>query len=436
MDWPALGNSKLKLKGGATTSFRTYTSYLESGKPYTFSVSDKDSILLELYRFRYDASGRLNKIITNVPYVEGGQSTTNDTLIYDVAGNLIRIDRRSSDPSKAGAFIPGSGSVLSFRLHFQGILYEWGCPPSPGCGPLGPDYISKETSNTILNFGVVNLVKIPTQFLTIYDINTCANCEKKVDTFYFHPLMILKDHLSENYDREENGFGDTMLFLYMVDWWRPRSNQETTKDETVTFTLNMAFKSYLIVAWFLLLGSKTTHAQFQLPIFDMELKVHQTLFPIAGERTGETELIETTNMYGGAHVQINQYVAVGGFYSRSFRGMATIRRLESEEALFAQKGLDVRLSTGRAKKWRPYLVVSYSHIEIVQVSESYRLAYQSNAIGATLGIMRRLGNNLYFNVIEFRGQYLHDDIWFAGEDKMNFFLDAKMGLTYIIGKRK
>src|SRR5688572_1145404 len=37
MEWPALGaNSKLKLKGGTTTAVRSYTSFLESGKPWTF----------------------------------------------------------------------------------------------------------------------------------------------------------------------------------------------------------------------------------------------------------------------------------------------------------------------------------------------------------------------------------------------------------------
>src|SRR5688572_683274 len=60
MDWPALGaNSKLKLKGGVTTSFKSYTTLLESGKPHKFYLfsSGSDSTILEFYRFIYDVNG-------------------------------------------------------------------------------------------------------------------------------------------------------------------------------------------------------------------------------------------------------------------------------------------------------------------------------------------------------------------------------------------
>ena len=62
MDWPALGaNSKLKVKTGITTTFRSYASFLGSGKPWNFYLfsSGPDSTILELYSFRYNSSGRL-----------------------------------------------------------------------------------------------------------------------------------------------------------------------------------------------------------------------------------------------------------------------------------------------------------------------------------------------------------------------------------------
>ena len=202
----------------------------------------------------------------------------------------------------------------------------------------------------------------------------------------------------------------------------------------------MIFKTYLLIGGLLIFISGESYAQLKLPTFDVELKINQTLMPGDARNEGEIQFIETTNIYGGAHVQINQHVALGGFYSRSFRGTVSVRYNNgnvSHEALLLQKGLDVRLSTSRAKKWRKYLSVNFSQVEIVQVNEAYRLADKSNVFGASLGIMRKLSNKLYLNVIELGVKVRSDDIWFAaGLEGQKVFMDAKMGLTYNIGKRK
>ena len=182
---------------------------------------------------------------------------------------------------------------------------------------------------------------------------------------------------------------------------------------------------------FFLLTLASIHgvAQLKLPTFDIELKINQNLI-------AENTFVETTNFYGGAHVQINQHVALGGFYSRSFRGVTVNGNSDQKaEALQLQKGLDVRLSNGRAKKWRKYLSVNYSQVEIVQVNKGFRLAGKSNAFGASLGIMRKLSHNLYLNVIELGVNAMTDEIfWFNTSDKI--IIHAKMGLTYNIGRRK
>ena len=186
---------------------------------------------------------------------------------------------------------------------------------------------------------------------------------------------------------------------------------------------------------FFLLTLASIHgvAQLKLPTFDVELKISQN--SIIG--SGDVQLfVETTNFYGGAHVQINQHVALGGFYSRSFRGVTDNGNSDQKaEALQLQKGLDVRLSNGRAKKWRKYLSINYSQVEIVQVNKGFRLAGKSNAFGASLGIMRKLSHNLYLNVIELGVNAMTDEIfWFNTSDKI--IIHAKMGLTYNIGRRK
>lgn len=200
----------------------------------------------------------------------------------------------------------------------------------------------------------------------------------------------------------------------------------------------MAFKKFFLIGGLLIFLVEENYAQLKIPTFDVELKIQQNLIPGDGRYDGNLAFVETTNIYGGAHVQINQNVALGGFYSKSFRGVAGIRYNDNninQEGILLQKGLDVRLSTGRAKNWRKYLVVNYSQVEIVQANEAFRLAGKSNAFGASLGIMRKLSNNLYLNVIELGVKVMSDEIfWFNTSNKI--ILDGKMGLTYNIGKRK
>lgn len=202
----------------------------------------------------------------------------------------------------------------------------------------------------------------------------------------------------------------------------------------------MTFKRSILIVALLLLCVGTIKAQLKLPTFDVELKIQQTLLPGEGDNDGQLEFAETTNFYGGAHVQINQYVAIGGYYGRSFRGNAKFKNgigSTENETLQLQKGIDIRVSTSRAKKWRKYLVVNYGQIEYVSVKESFRLADKSAAFGANLGLMRRLSNNLYLTVIELGVKVMSDDIfWFEAPDADNIIAEAKMGLVYNIGKRK
>ncbi len=201
----------------------------------------------------------------------------------------------------------------------------------------------------------------------------------------------------------------------------------------------MTFRSFISVVMLSCFFGGATYAQLKLPTFDVELKIQQNLTPGDGQNDGDIEFVETTNFYGGAHVQINQHIALGGFYSRSFRGEGRIHYDQDnsidKEVLQLQKGIDVRFSTSRAKKWRKYVSINYTQVEMVQVNEGYRLADKSNAVGFNLGIMCKLSNNLYLNVIELGVKLMSDYIfWFGSEN--NGIIDAKMGVTYNIGKRK
>ena len=252
MNWPALGaNSKLKVKSGTTSAFRSYTSLLESGKPWTFYLfsNGTDSTILELYSFRYDANGRLTNIITRAPYVAGGPATSNDTLIYGNVGNtseVTSIIRRSQDASKTGTFVINQGSIFSngWAFDFQGTRYFKTCQGS-GCGEnYGGAYHSRATNGN-QPYGVVDITDLQRAYITVQDKNhdlsqySCGTCPRYSDTFYLHPLMLLNNQIPFHAPQNNSGgfdeLGDALLFMYMVDWWRPVTTLQTGNTEKVTF---------------------------------------------------------------------------------------------------------------------------------------------------------------------------------------------------------
>jgi hypothetical protein len=243
MDWPALGaNSKLKLKSGITTTFRSYASFLEGGKPWTFYLfsNGPDSTIYELYNFRYNSSGRLASVTTRVPYVNGGQATTYDTLIYDNGGRLLNsggFTRRYPATNTTATFTnlyynTSDNSYYLGSYDFQGIQYKKPCQGN-GCNEStwGGNYHALSLSN---NFpvGVMNLTTFQKEYVSIQDVNnitqTCQNgstCPFWIDTFYLHPLLIYKDQFDH---------GNDLLHIYMIDWWKyTTTTPSTTTNEKV-----------------------------------------------------------------------------------------------------------------------------------------------------------------------------------------------------------
>ncbi len=229
MDWPALGSKKMKLRSGFTAAFKSYTSFLESGKPWTFYLFDNDTTVFEIYRFRYDVSGRLSNIITNV-----GGPATNDTLIYgnpDNESEVTSIIRRSTDTSKAGTFSITAGSLYNLQsFNFKGTTYQKPNSNESSFYSYGATFPP--------NDGLLEVTDFQKQSLSLIDRNNVSGncrCNVWIDAFYFHPLMILKDQLVYEDQYEMRELGNALLFIYMVDWWQPVSTQESTKDESVTF---------------------------------------------------------------------------------------------------------------------------------------------------------------------------------------------------------
>lgn len=182
-------------------------------------------------------------------------------------------------------------------------------------------------------------------------------------------------------------------------------------------------------------------AQFSLPRIDIEVKAAECVYPGNDKQQYSLRALETTNLHLAAHVQINQHIAVGWFYSSSMRGNGYNTPHDFKfnfgggdskaQTLFT--GVDLRLSAGRAVKLRPYLSLNYGKAQIVEDKGSYRLVSDQTALGASFGLMRRMGNHLYWNIIEIGVRNLSQKLfWSQG----GILLETKTGFTYNIGKKK
>ena len=75
----------------------------------------------------------------------------------------------------------------------------------------------------------------------------------------------------------------------------------------------MAFKTYLLIGGLSFFYSGASYAQLRIPIFDAELKINQNLIFGGGDDNGTLIYAETTNLFAGVHVQLNQHIALGFF---------------------------------------------------------------------------------------------------------------------------
>lgn len=194
----------------------------------------------------------------------------------------------------------------------------------------------------------------------------------------------------------------------------------------------------------LLMAVLTTisQAQFSFPKFDVEL--NGGFAKISADQTVDNNYsindVLAMNLQAAAHWQINQNIGLGWTYSKSLSGSISYGSIDNGTTVSTQNiyllmyGPTVRISSGRIKNWRPYLNLSLLAVEYVEDKEGYRQAHKTNAGGVGVGIMRRLGNKLYWNVLELSGNVLSEKIFWLTES--NLIVEAKTGFTYNFGKLK
>jgi hypothetical protein len=178
---------------------------------------------------------------------------------------------------------------------------------------------------------------------------------------------------------------------------------------------------------FSLASALTASAQIHLPQLDIEAKGGFALLD-AGNGD-QIKNIKFQSVQGALHVQFNQRIALGGFYSKGFGGEVKYASGVIYNLDVAMYGFDLRFSAGRSAKWRPYLGLVYGKAEFRQQTGSVNLASKVDMMGANLGIMLRFGRNFYWNVLEISPRYIPDKVWFLDSD---LCIEARSGFLYNI----
>src|SRR4051812_43030820 len=89
-------------------------------------------------------------------------------------------------------------------------------------------------------------------------------------------------------------------------------------------------KAILLCVFVALYVTMPATAQFRLPQVDVDLKGAFSLFDAGSNENIDN--MNATSIQGGVHVQINQHIAIGAYYMKSFSGQVGHKNGNNETA--------------------------------------------------------------------------------------------------------
>ncbi len=245
-------NGKIKYKTAVADGSKLYVYYFSTGKPSSLGIYKenvvsgkvKDSTFYEVYRFRYDASGRLTKFTTFLNPTAA--PTTNDTLIYGLGNQVATILRRGPNPQQIvtvqyqGDMIVSNIKVAQATSQSPTIMQINGGNNCFTCASASASSLNYDQSGQNSNTGsggnssplliTYNALTTKPQTLTFENV---LNLGYGPDTYYFHPFMILSGQVPD---------GSALLHIYMIDWWKLGTGGQSTGNnnfvDKVKFTFN------------------------------------------------------------------------------------------------------------------------------------------------------------------------------------------------------
>ena len=185
-------------------------------------------------------------------------------------------------------------------------------------------------------------------------------------------------------------------------------------------------KKLLIILCYSLV-STISNAQFSVPSMDVKLTGGYSLVQMPDND------LEGIAFVGELNVHINENIAVGPFISKDL----DMHFFSEDQEWVADQwiyGIQVRLSTDRSHKIRPYLNFNYYKSEFVVDYEQFRTAGETSGYGAGIGLLIRLTNRIYLNAIDLNIKKPSEDLFLLpGAD---FIIQANAGVSYNFGRKR
>lgn len=239
INWPALGNKKLKFRSGFTGAVTSTLTYA-GGKLTTFDNQSG----LEKYVFEYNGAGNLVKLTSTGTFANNIIKTV-DTLYYNAQNKITRLDRSlfTNTGVKTQVSINpitylGDGTLDAFNYGGKPIKQNPGtgyCPNNKSTTNCTRYEISATpNTNVLVRRSLTGTLVEKIEFSDLRfggDNNSnCNGCDRAMDDYYLHPIVFLKTYFNN---------GDDLFAIYMIDWWLPATEKENLKEnDIVDFNFN------------------------------------------------------------------------------------------------------------------------------------------------------------------------------------------------------
>ena len=149
---------------------------------------------------------------------------------------------------------------------------------------------------------------------------------------------------------------------------------------------------------------------------------------------------------GEINWNITQHISLGAFASSGVYSTSNYKvKYSHGEASYGGThslyGIKLRLSTGRAPRFRPFAEINYGKMQMVMEKDIYRLANSTTFFGLSMGLMIRAGSRLYIVVPQINLRFRSNGFFFEAPNDYLFsdyspFVEYCAGLSYNIGKKK
>jgi hypothetical protein len=187
-------------------------------------------------------------------------------------------------------------------------------------------------------------------------------------------------------------------------------------------------------------------AQISIPPIDFQLKGGVGALIEAKDKYENIYDYSPPIIYGEINWNITQHIALGAFGSAGMYSTSNYKvTYSSGEASYGGThslyGVKLRLSTGRAPRFRPFAEINYGKMQMVMEKDIYRIANSTTFFGLSTGLMIRAGSRIYIVHPQINLRFRSNGFFFEAPSDHLFgsytpFAEVCGGLSYNIGKKK